>query len=270
MFHPHLKIRLTVLVGALLFAWGAPQAVAGSYKARQVKGDVWYWEGVDVGWQPLTTGRIVFPDTLIQSMGACDLVFEPVGEKGSTIAYVSPSRALFRLSDDFLRRLRLGDSFAKNLPPLGWLEQEKVDELVNIADAWKTLNSPATNADRKIKPETKPKDEKEDEGKKADSQAGGPPTKIAITYPPKGGTFFVDGSSWRLPLAWSESADHKPPYDIFVKEPGATAFRPVGMTRLHRFDLQVTKSGPHAVRVQEKSGSVHSDEWLFNVISPDQ
>lgn len=240
-----------------------------TYRVASQSGEFFVWNGLDVGWERVTTNSVYRENTVFQSMGGSRIDLrqtkETIQGTAKNVLVESKGRVVFRLNDEVVRKLQISSNFVSKLDT-GIKEEEK-EEKLDIMSAWKKIAS-------LMKPTSKEKggdSAKVGAGEvmKQSLSAEDIGERIVFTYPAKGGIFVPDSLPMFVPIIWKNVANEAGCYEVFVKAVDSTGFNSVGVVKEPRIDVKLDKPGAYVIRIQCAANNARSEELTFNVLLPD-
>lgn len=242
-----------------------------TYRVVSQEGQFFVWNGLDVGWEPVTTSFVYKENTIFQSMGRSRIDLRQnnatVQGTANNIFVESSGRIIFRLNNDLIRKLQISNNFVSKLDTGLKKEDDEKEEKLDIMSAWKKVAS-------LMKPSSQEKG-----GDSAKVGVGETPKqsvsdsdigeRIEFTYPARGGIFVPESLPMTVPIIWKNVTDEKGCYEVFIKAVDRTGFNSAGVVKEPRIDLNLKKPGAYVVRIQCSANNARSEELTFNVLPAD-
>jgi hypothetical protein len=250
-----------------LLPTGQSFAKDATYRVASQDGEFFVWNGLDVGWEPVSKSIVYKENTIFQSMGKSRIDLrqtkETVQGTAKNIFVESDGRIIFRLNDEVVRKLQISNNFVSKLDT-GLKKEEEKEEKLDIMSAWKKVAS-------LMKPSSQEKGGDSakvgaGEAAKQTSSVADTSERIEFTYPARGGIFVPDSLPMTVPIIWKAVTDEKGCYEVFVKSVDRAGFNSVGVVKEPRIDFKLKKPGAYVVRIQCTGNSARSEELTFNVL----
>lgn len=234
----------------IFFLYGGVAFAEGAYKAVEVEGSVKVWSPVASDWTEIEKGS-VFPEGSLAQFGKkARLKAAPHGWGGRRLEFEPRSPAVFRLSPQSQRTMKLEAYHVSMSDHTGGSEDKDGDGLLSLSAAWSAVldlfgKSDKGNAEFQSKIPSGSPVMNDQKSMAAKSQ---PEPGIELEHPRHGSTFVVTQWPTMIGVRW-EPVEGVKTYEVRYRRDLKGEDVVAGETRKTQFKLKIREPGRYSVRI---------------------